>query len=123
MSVAAPPFRRGQARYCIAAEAVPAADPPANNEKAREGRDIFLSQSCINCHRVRGTKAQGTYAPDLTHLMSRETLASGMVPNNRSELRRWVANPHAIKPGCLMPAFGLSESQVDLVVDYLGTLR
>jgi cytochrome c oxidase subunit 2 len=89
----------------------------------RAGRDLFLSQSCVNCHRVRGTSARGTYAPDLTHLMSRQTLASGMVPNTRAELRQWVIDPRQTKPGCLMPAFGLSPAQVDLLVDYLITLK
>ena len=51
----------------------------------------------------------GTYAPDLTHLMSRQTLASGMVPNTREELRKWLIDPAADQAGCLMPAFGLSE--------------
>jgi cytochrome c oxidase subunit 2 len=96
----------------------PAVDTPS----ARAGRDLFLSQSCVNCHRIRGTAAQGTYAPDLTHLHSRQTLASGTIPNNRSELRDWIANPQEVKAGCLMPAFGLNERQVDRIVDYLLTL-
>jgi cytochrome c oxidase subunit 2 len=100
-------------------ERKPAADDPA----ARAGRDLFLSLSCINCHRMRGTSASGTYAPDLTHLMSRQTLASGMVPNTREELRKWVNNPAQTKEGCLMPAFGLSDQQVDLIVNYLTTLK
>ena len=89
----------------------------------RAGRAAFLGQSCVNCHRVRGTPAQGTYAPDLTHLMSRKTLASGMVPNTPENLRRWVADPQQIKPGCLMPAFGLSDRERDDIVRYLLTLR
>ena len=72
---------------------------------------------------MRGTPAQGTYAPDLTHLMSRETLASGVERNTPEDLRRWVDDPQAIKPGCLMPAFGLSDRQRDDVVRYLQTLR
>jgi len=100
-------------------ERQPAADDPAG----REGRGVFLSQSCVNCHRVRGTSAEGTYAPDLTHLMSRQTLASGMVPNTTENLRSWLQNPQAIKPGCLMPAFGLSDRDLDLIVRYLSTLR
>ena len=72
---------------------------------------------------MRGTPAQGTYAPDLTHLMSRKTLASGMVPNTPENLRRWVADPQQIKPGCLMPAFGLSDRERDDIVRYLLTLR
>jgi cytochrome c oxidase subunit 2 len=97
--------------------------PAVEDAAAATGRDTFLAQSCVNCHRVRGTGARGTFAPDLTHLMSRQTLASGMVPNTRAELAKWVANPQQVKEGCLMPAFGLSQSQVELVVDYLLTLK
>ena len=97
----------------------PAVDDPA----VSEGKKTFLSKSCINCHRVRGTSANGSYAPDLTHLMSRQTLASGIVSNTRDNLRRWIADPQKVKPGCLMPAFGLSARELDLIVDYLVTLH
>src|SRR5262249_12006024 len=65
---------------------------PADDE-TRRGRDVFLRTACVNCHRVRGTAAKGTFGPDLTHLMSRKTLASGMVDNNTHELRKWVEDP------------------------------
>src|SRR5262249_26579 len=97
--------------------------PVTEEASARQGRDVFLGQSCVNCHRVRGTSAVGTYAPDLTHLMSRETLASGMVRNTQDNLRKWVTNPQDIKTGCLMPAFGLSAEQVGQIVGYLTTLK
>jgi cytochrome c oxidase subunit 2 len=97
----------------------PAVDEPS----ARSGKEAFLRQSCVNCHAVRGTTAQGTYAPDLTHLMSRQTLASGMIPNSPENLRDWVDDPQKIKKGCLMPAFGLDEREQDLVVRYLLSLR
>lgn len=97
--------------------------PAAEDAAVRAGREVFFAQSCINCHRVNGTAAKGTYGPDLTHLMSRQTLASGMVANTRAELRRWVSDPQQIKEGCLMPAFGLNEQQVDLLVNYLLTLQ
>jgi cytochrome c oxidase subunit 2 len=97
---------------------------PAVNEPAvDDGRKAFVKQSCVNCHRVRGTSAVGTYASDLTHLMSRTTLASGMIENNKDNLRRWIADPQSIKEGCLMPAFGLSDRDLDLIVNYLLTLR
>jgi cytochrome c oxidase subunit 2 len=97
--------------------------PAVDDAAARGGRDVFLSQTCVNCHRVRGTGALGTYAPDLTHLMSRQTLASGAVPNTPEQLRKWVIDPQRIKGGCLMPAFGLSREQVDHLVNYLTTLK
>ena len=45
--------------------------PRTRPEAVKDGRKVFLAQSCVNCHRVAGTPAQGTFAPDLTHLMSR----------------------------------------------------
>ncbi len=92
-------------------------------EVVSNGRKAFLGQTCVSCHRVAGTAAQGTYAPDLTHLMSRQTLAAGMVPSTPDNLRKWIANPQEIKPSCLMPAFGLDERDRKLIVDYLLTLR
>jgi cytochrome c oxidase subunit 2 len=100
-------------------ERKPAAEVPA----VKAGRSAFLAQSCISCHRVRGTPAQGDYAPDLTHLMSRKTLASGTVPNTPENLKRWVEDPQTLKPGCLMPAFGLTSREYDDIVSYLLTLR
>ena len=97
--------------------------PAVENPDVRAGRSAFLSESCVNCHRVRGTPAQGNYAPDLTHLMSRQTLASGTVLNTPDNLRRWVTDPQNIKPGCLMPAFGLSDRKRDEITGYLLTLR
>jgi cytochrome c oxidase subunit 2 len=69
---------------------------------------------------VRGTPAQGRYAPDLTHLMARQTLASGMVENTSENLGRWVLDPQQIKPGCLMPAFGLGDREREDLVSGSG---
>lgn len=103
----------------LANEEKPAMDDP----EFAEGKKTFLAQSCVNCHRIRGTSAKGDYAPDLTHLASRETLASGLLPNTRENLGRWIADPQAIKEGCLMPSFGLSASHRERIVDYLASLR
>jgi cytochrome c oxidase subunit 2 len=100
-------------------EAAEAVDAP----QARQGRDAFLAQSCVNCHRVRGTIAAGAYAPDLTHLMSRKTLASGILEHNRENLDRWVRDPQSIKSGCLMPDFKLTDVQREQIVEYLLTLE
>jgi cytochrome c oxidase subunit 2 len=98
-----------------------------DNPNVSSGRSAFLNQSCVKCHRVRGTsaKGEGGYAPDLTHLMSRKTLAAGMIENDPEgkNLSHWVDNPQQIKPGCLMPAFGLSDRERDDIVRYLLTLR
>jgi cytochrome c oxidase subunit II len=46
-----------------------------------------------------------------------------MVPNTPETLRQWLADPQSVKPGCLMPAFGLSPTDLDRVANYLLTLR
>ncbi len=97
--------------------------PAAEDSALGDGKQAFLAQSCVNCHRVRGTPAAGTYAPDLTHLMSRETLASGEIKNNPKNLADWVRDPQSIKPGCLMPAFGLSDRDQESIVHYLLSLH
>ena len=48
---------------------------------------MFETTACVNCHTVAGTNAHGKFGPDLTHLMSRETIAAGAALNNRDNLR------------------------------------
>jgi cytochrome c oxidase subunit II len=88
-----------------------------------EGRKIFEQTACINCHAVAGTAANGRFGPDLTHLMSRETLGAGVVQNTPENLRRWIRRPDDFKPGSLMPPMGLTEQQLDAVTTYLASLR
>jgi cytochrome c oxidase subunit II len=88
-----------------------------------QGRRVFETTACLNCHTVRGTVGNGLYGPDLTHLMSRETIAAGAVPNTPEQLRAWVRDPAALKPGVLMPAMQLDDRRLDALVAYLLTLR
>ncbi len=55
--------------------------------------------------------------------MSRSTIASGAAENTPEKLRLWIQNPDAIKPGSLMPAMKLSDTELDALVRYLETLR
>jgi cytochrome c oxidase subunit 2 len=96
---------------------------PSPNTNATEGRKVFFATSCVNCHTIRGTSAQGKFGPDLTHLMSRETLAAGATPNTPDSLRLWVRDPQSIKVGCLMPNMQLTDQEVDQIVAYLQTLK
>src|ERR1700752_197999 len=87
------------------------------------GKHVFETTACINCHAVSGTAANGRFGPDLAHLMTRSTLASGAVENTPANLRLWIQNPNAIKPGSLMPAMKLGDADLDAVTAYLETLR
>jgi cytochrome c oxidase subunit 2 len=72
---------------------------------------------------VKGTAATGRFGPDLTHLMSRATLASGIIENNPTNLRQWIKDPDSLKPGALMPAMQLTDEQLDQLTAYLATLK
>ena len=84
---------------------------------------MFEHQACISCHTVAGTVATGRYGPDLTHLMSRATIAAGAAPNTQEQLLRWITDPNQIKPGSLMPAMHLTDTQNAQITAYLLTLK
>ncbi|HET9830106.1 MAG TPA: cytochrome c oxidase subunit II [Vicinamibacterales bacterium] len=97
--------------------------PPARQaDGAMQGRRIFETTACVNCHTVSGTSAHGTFGPDLTHLMSRKTIGAGAAPLTQDTLRHWIMNPDTFKPGSKMPAMQLKENELDAVTAYLLTL-
>lgn len=125
----------------LQAQAQPAAGPPAaaledqpelDTDEApaeqdpglvAQGREVFMSSSCVYCHTISGTAAQGREGPDLTHLASRETLAAGTLPNNPGNLAAWVVDPQAIKPGNEMPGTDLAGLELQALLAYLESLE
>jgi len=104
-------------------EAVKEANIPLD-PNTKVGRELFLSLACAGCHLIRGTTAGGRIGPELTHLMSKQSIAGGVLsPVNEETLTRWISNPPAVKPGTLMPNLNLSEQQVDDIVLFLQTLK
>jgi cytochrome c oxidase subunit II len=93
------------------------------NPSAAEGRKIFQHNACISCHTVAGTVATGRFGPDLTHVASRDTIASGSVPNTAANLRAFVDNPASFKPGALMPPMHLNDHDLNAVTAYLMSLK
>ena len=97
---------------------------PARQDPAvAAGRRVFETQACMNCHTISGTAATGRFGPDLTHFMSRETVASGAMDNTPGNLRQWIRSPDTFKHGALMPAMQFSNKQLDEVTAYLETLK
>jgi len=97
--------------------------PAQNDANVAKGRQVFETTACVNCHTISGTNAHGKFGPDLTHLMSRETIAAGAALNNRENLHQWIKDPEVFKPGSLMPAMQLDEQDLNAVTDYLLSLR
>lgn len=99
-----------------------AAAPIPTSETAVRGQSVFIAH-CGSCHAVRGTGSGGILGPDLTHLMSRRTIAAGTLTNNPGNLAGWIANAQGIKPGSRMPTLSLSGPDLAAVTAYLQTLH
>jgi cytochrome c oxidase subunit 2 len=97
--------------------------PAENDPSAAEGKQVFERTACINCHTVSGTAARGKFGPDLTHLASRDTIASGSMKNTPQNLRQWIDDPDSMKPGSLMPKMNLGNHDLDAITAYMATLR
>ncbi len=87
------------------------------------GQKSFQMFACGTCHTVQGTKFRGILGPDLTHVMARRMIASGIVENTPEGRKSWLANPQEAKPGCLMPAMKLPGKVVDDLNAYMETLK
>jgi cytochrome c oxidase subunit 2 len=95
--------------------------PEPATDQQRAGKQIFR-EHCGICHTVRGVTPAGIRGPDLTHLMTRRTLAAGALPNSTGELERWIADAQSVKPGARMPRQNLSGTELAAVTKYLNSL-
>lgn len=96
--------------------------PAAQTDQEQRGQDIVLRGPCIACHTIDGTSAQGTLGPNLTHLSSRSTFAGGAFSLTDANLRQWLKDPQAMKPGNDM-VVALSDPDIEAVIAYLKLLR
>lgn len=101
-------------------QTVPKADLTSDET---EGELLFLSGSCSSCHSIKGTEADGTQGPDLTHFASRTTFAGGSFQNTPENISKWLKNPQEMKPGNQMPNLGLSDNDIRLLQAYLENLK
>ena len=102
-------------------QAAPAAEP--ETEQTAEGQRMFFQYGCADCHTITGTDAVGGVGPDLTHLASRESLASGIVPNDREHLAELILDPWGLKPGNPMPPTAIPDEDLEPLLDYLEELE
>jgi cytochrome c oxidase subunit 2 len=79
-------------------------DPSAGTENNVDGRALFFREDCGSCHRVAGTRAQGSAGPDLSHIGSRLSIGAGLLDNNHESLARFIVHPGSLKSGSQMPA-------------------
>lgn len=111
----------------------------AGGDATRGATQGFLMGGCIGCHAINGVPgAISQTGPNLTHIASRHTIASGLYKMDGPSLARWIKNARHMKPGSLMQtigkgeydpvlkttvAAGLDDRQIADVVAYLLSLK
>ena len=89
-----------------------------NPELIAQGRSLFASKTCVTCHTIRGYPiAVGITGPDLTHVGARSSIAGGLLDNIPEQMRRWIHNPEAVKPGNKMWVTGYLVNNIKLTPD------
>ncbi len=94
-----------------------------NDPATKRGREVFEANACVGCHLIRNTKAAGRIGPELTNIASKKDIAGVLSPVNVENLKKWIANPPAVKPGTTMPVVPLSEDDLDAVAKFLAVLK
>jgi cytochrome c oxidase subunit 2 len=108
-------------RNWLAAQQEPAAAPQSPLELA--GYRYVSSRACASCHTISGTPAGGGIGPDLAHFASRRSIAAGTLPMNAGNVRIWIGDPQAVKPGSQMPKIPMRPAELDAVTAYLERLK
>lgn len=106
----------------LARQAAPA--PLPANPATRRGMQVFFDNGCAKCHAIRGTPAEGTGGPDLTHAGSRLSLGAATLPNSVGAFAGWIVASQHIKPGNEMPSFDrLAPEDLRAVAAYMESLQ
>jgi cytochrome c oxidase subunit II len=104
------------------AQRAPSVEPAS--DRIRMGRQVFEQAACVVCHTVRGTRAQGQFGPDLTHVASRLYIAGGTLNNDTANLEAWVTHAQSLKPGAQMPDLTqFTGVQLSALAAYLQSLK
>jgi cytochrome c1 len=92
---------------------------------AAEGAQIIATKPCGGCHTIPGIPgATGQVGPNLAGVASRTKIAGGAVTiNSPDDLKKWILNPAALKPGTAMPNVGLTDDEATKIVAFLETLK
>jgi cytochrome c oxidase subunit II len=100
---------------------------------ALEGHDVFMRSTCIACHAITGTRAQGRLGPDLTMMGDRFSIGAGLMANTVDNMTEWILRAPELKKGIVMPGAqveaggmpptALSREEAHAIAVYLDGLR
>lgn len=102
---------------------------PQSGSLAETGMKDFVNGPCTACHAVTGVQGSNGQplvangGPNLTHFASRTCFAGCMLSTSEANLKKWLADPPAVKAGSWMPDYGLTQDQIDALTAYLLSLK
>jgi mono/diheme cytochrome c family protein len=89
----------------------PAAAPAGEATPVAGGRRVYDREGCAMCHSIAG---QGSRRVPLDGVGGRL---------GREEIRKWIVAPQEMKPGVKKEPYRLDAQDLDLLVEYLSTLK
>ena len=96
---------------------------PGNAIAAPDAKVLLKTKACGSCHIIPGVEgAYGKVGPTLKGLRERVRIVDGTMENNTKNLKAWLKNPKSIKSGTLMPNMGLTDDEIEIVIEYLNML-
>ena len=90
---------------------------------AMDAETVFVSRACGACHTVSNIpSAVGTIGPNLDGVASRELIAETL-ETSLDNFKTWLSDPAAVKPGTEMPTLGLGDDEIEVLANWLVTLK
>ena len=114
----------GAAAVVVGCSTPAATVPPAESHQGdpQRGAQLITQYGCGSCHQVPGVNgANGLVGPPLTAFGKRSYIA-GVLPNNATNLQRWIQNPQQVVPGNAMPDLGVTSIDARDIAAYLLSL-
>jgi cytochrome c len=101
----------------------PSPSPPTTGGASNNGAQDLARLGCGSCHTIPGiVGAHGKVGPSLDGIASHSYIA-GQLPNQSSNLERWIQHPHSIHPDSVMPELGVTDAQSRDIAAYLYSLN
>lgn len=108
------------AAACSTVSPAPPAEVPGGHPE--RGARLIEQYGCGSCHTVPGVRgADGLVGPPLTRFGARSYIA-GQLPNNGTNLQRWIRDPQGVEPGTAMPDLSVTDVDAEDIAAYLFTL-
>ena len=99
------------------------APDPSSGSGTMGAETVFANRACGACHMVSDIpSAVGTIGPDLDGVASRELIAETL-ETSLDNFKTWLADPAAVKPGTEMPTLGLGDDEIEVLANWLVTLK